>query len=279
MTELSWVREDDPVWDADKRRVIGGAPDGAFVIPFRDGEPVPGEWWSVREEGEDGQILAYARLDIGWGGDAQILLAVDPARQEEGVGSFVLARLEDEAAARGINYVYNTIREHEQRDLVHDWLVVRGFRGRSTATCASGSAADRPHRPARPARAARRTTWRPTRAGGRPATRSRAGTSTSTSTATDSHARCSRRCVRVAGHPRPRTSPTPAAPRCPTPVAVVEGSGGAWARPVVVEQLARQVGVEEREATPGLDQLDLGHEGLGWSSGASRVANSSRNSR
>ena len=129
MTELSWIREQDPVWDADKRRVIGGAPDGAFVIPFRDGEPLPGEWWSVRDGGRDGTVLAYGRLDIGWGGDAQILLAVEPTRQEEGVGSFVLARLEDEAAARGINYVYNTIGEHAQRDLVHDWLLVRGFSG------------------------------------------------------------------------------------------------------------------------------------------------------
>jgi GNAT superfamily N-acetyltransferase len=99
------------------------------VIPFRDGDPVPGEWWSARDGGPDGEVVGYGRLDIGWGGDAQILLAVDPSRQEEGIGSFVLARLEDEAAARGINYVYNTIREHEDRDLVHDWLVVRGFRG------------------------------------------------------------------------------------------------------------------------------------------------------
>ena len=46
-------------------------------------------------------------------------------------GSFVLARLEDKAAERGINYVYNTIRAPHQdsADLVHDWLVVRGFRG------------------------------------------------------------------------------------------------------------------------------------------------------
>ena len=128
-TELVWVRESDPVWDADKRRVIGGAPEGAFAIPFQDGDPLPGEWWSVREGRGDGFVLGYGRLDIGWGGDAQVLLAVDPSRQEEGIGSFLLAHLEDEAAARGINYVYNSIREHEQRDLVHDWLVVRGFRG------------------------------------------------------------------------------------------------------------------------------------------------------
>ncbi len=130
VTGLTWVREESPVWDEDKRRVVGGAPEGAFVLPFADGDPVPGEWWSARS-GADGQesVVAYGRLDISWGGDAEILLAVDPGRQQQGVGSFVLARLEEEAAARGINYVYNTIRDHEGRDLVHDWLVVRGFRG------------------------------------------------------------------------------------------------------------------------------------------------------
>ena len=123
---LSWTREESPVWDADKQRVIGGAPRGAFVLGFSHGEALPGEWWSVRD-GE--QVVGYGRLDITWGGDAEILLAVDPSRQGTGIGSFALRHLEEEAAARGINYIHNRIREHEQRDLVHDWLIVRGFRG------------------------------------------------------------------------------------------------------------------------------------------------------
>jgi GNAT superfamily N-acetyltransferase len=151
-SELTWVREVDPVWDADKQRVIGGAPEGAFSIPFADRDPLPGEWWSAREGGPDGVVLGYGRLDIGWGGDAQILLAVDPSRQEEGVGSFVLAHLEDEAAARGINHVYNTIRDHEQRDLVHDWLVVRGFRGAVDGDLRK-RVGSTPAQPARPPRA------------------------------------------------------------------------------------------------------------------------------
>jgi GNAT superfamily N-acetyltransferase len=127
---LSWVREDNPTWDADKERVIGGAPEGAFVLGFADGEQLPGEWWSARD-GES--VVGYGRLDVTWGGDAEILLAVDPAQQQHGVGSFVLARLEEEAAGQGINYVHNRIREHAERDLVHDWLVVRGFRGSTDA--------------------------------------------------------------------------------------------------------------------------------------------------
>jgi GNAT superfamily N-acetyltransferase len=127
--DLTWIREDPPVWDADKMRVIGGAPEGAFVLPFEDGQSLPGEWWSARTA--DGAVVGYGRLDTTWGGDAEILLAVDPAHQRQGAGSFILARLEEEADARGINYVHNTIREHDERDLVHDWLVVRGFRGPS----------------------------------------------------------------------------------------------------------------------------------------------------
>jgi GNAT superfamily N-acetyltransferase len=124
---LRWVREESPLWDADKARVIGGAPEGAFVIPFEHGDELPGEWWSVRDG--DGAAVGYGRLDTTWGGDAEILLAVAPDRQETGIGSFILGKLEEEAAARDINYVHNRIRDHAQRDLVHDWLVVRGFSG------------------------------------------------------------------------------------------------------------------------------------------------------
>ncbi len=125
--DLTWTREESPVWDDDKVRVIGGAPAGAFVLPFADGDELPGEWWAARDR--SGRALGFGRLDVTWGGDAEILLAVDPGAQEGGVGSFVLDRLEHEAAERGINYVSNRIREHDRRDVVHDWLVVRGFRG------------------------------------------------------------------------------------------------------------------------------------------------------
>jgi GNAT superfamily N-acetyltransferase len=125
---LAWGREESPRWDADKRRILGGAPAGAFDLPFADGEALAGEWWEVRD-GDGGPVVGYGRLDIDWGGDAEVLLAVDPDRQSEGIGSFALDHLEQEAAVRGLTYVHNRIREHDQRDFVHDWLIVRGFRG------------------------------------------------------------------------------------------------------------------------------------------------------
>ena len=127
MADLTWSHEPNPTWDADKERVIGGAPEGAFVLPFKEGDGLPGDWWSARSA--DGEVLGYGRLDTTWGGDAEILLAVAPDRQQAGIGTFILGKLDEEASARGINYVHNRILDHEQRDIVHDWLVVRGFRG------------------------------------------------------------------------------------------------------------------------------------------------------
>src|SRR5471032_775093 len=46
----------------------------------------------------------------------------------------------------------------------------------------------------------------------------------------------------------------------PARVPVVKCRGCPRSRPVVVEQLAGQVGIEEREATPLLDHLYLGYE-------------------
>ena len=124
-----WVHEKHPVWNADKQRVIGGAPDGAFILPFSVGEELSGDWWAVHEDGEDGPVVGYARLDITFGGDAEMLLATDPDRQGEGIGSFILAHLEREAADRDINYLFNTIRDHDQRPQVHAWLTAHGFDG------------------------------------------------------------------------------------------------------------------------------------------------------
>lgn len=126
--EWTWTREKSPVWDAPKARVIGAAPEGTFVIPWQEGDALPGDWFAATDDA--GTVVGYGRLDTTWGGDAEILLAVHPDAQGKGVGGFVLGKLEDEAAKRGINYIHNTIREEDPlRDQVHDWLVVRGFVG------------------------------------------------------------------------------------------------------------------------------------------------------
>lgn len=131
--ELTWTHEPSPTWDADKQRVIGSAPPGALDLTYSEGAPLPGDWWSASTGG--GEIVGYGWLDATWGGDAEILLAVDVASQQRGVGSFVIGQLEQEASQRGLNYVYNTVRvTHPNRDDVHDWLAVRGYRGATSDT-------------------------------------------------------------------------------------------------------------------------------------------------
>lgn len=161
MTDLTWSHEASPTWDADKQRVIGSAPAGALDVSYADGAALPGDWWAARTS--DGVPVGYGWLDATWGGDAEILLAVDPSAQQQGVGTFVIGRLEREAGARGLNYVYNTVRDtHPQRDDLHDWLAVRGYRGSQsgggdTALRKRVGAADQqaagggPSSPARPA--------------------------------------------------------------------------------------------------------------------------------
>ena len=124
---LSWSREDRPTWDDPKQRIIGGAPEGALDLDYRPGQDLPGDWFVATDGGTP---VGYGWLDSTWGGDTEILLAVDPERQQAGVGSFVLGNIEREAARRGTNYVYNTVRDtHPDRDAVHDWLLVRGYEG------------------------------------------------------------------------------------------------------------------------------------------------------
>ncbi len=128
MSELSWVRERLPVWDADKARIVGGAPAGVFDTRYgelAEGAPVPGEWWRAEREGA---AVGYGWLEVVWG-DAEILLAAAPEARGQGVGSFVLQRLEEEAKARGLNYLYNVVRPtHPEGERVAAWLSERGFK-------------------------------------------------------------------------------------------------------------------------------------------------------
>ncbi|WP_411284252.1 GNAT family N-acetyltransferase [Lapillicoccus sp.] len=124
---LAWSRQERPLWDVDKRRVIGSAPAGALDVSYADDADLPGDWFVTTD---DDRVVGFGWLDSTWGGDTEILLAVASDAQGSGVGSFVLENLEREAASRGTNYVYNTVRDsHPDREAVHDWLLVRGYRG------------------------------------------------------------------------------------------------------------------------------------------------------
>lgn len=125
MTTLSWRRDSQPTWDEDRRRIIGGAPDGAFELPFAPGDPVSGQWWAATVP--DGTVVGFGWLDVVWG-EAEILLATAPDEIGRGVGAFVLENLEREAAGLGVNYVFNTVAPaHPHASRVRDWLISHGF--------------------------------------------------------------------------------------------------------------------------------------------------------
>lgn len=125
--KLEWIPESNPRWDADKQRIVGGSPAGTFALgPFAAGDSVPGTWW--RAAG-DGKTVGYGWMDQTWNG-AEVLLAVDASARRAGVGTYILDRLEHEAASRGLNYMFNVVRPtHPQREAVTAWLESRGFHG------------------------------------------------------------------------------------------------------------------------------------------------------
>lgn len=122
---LTWVREDTPLWDAGKQTIVGGLP--AAVLEFTPpvlGGLAPGEWFRVEDGGE---TVGYGWMDCTWG-DAEVTLAVASGHRHKGVGAFILGQLDREAAARGVNYLYNAVRpSHPDRARVTSWLEGLGF--------------------------------------------------------------------------------------------------------------------------------------------------------
>lgn len=122
---FSWIYEDPPYWDDAKAKIVGAAPPGAFDLkPQQEGDLLAGDWWRVEE---DGVVLGYGWMDCTWG-DAEILLTVGPEQQKRGVGTFILDKLEEEAAVRGLNYLFNVVLpSHPDRSGITKWLQKRRF--------------------------------------------------------------------------------------------------------------------------------------------------------
>ncbi len=124
---LEWIHETVAHWDADKARIVGGAQPGTLpsgITAHAEGDVLPDDWWRVEE---NGTCVGYGRMDVTWG-DAEILLVVEPSAQGHGVGSFILEQLEQEARARGLNYLYNQVHpEHPAQDEITAWLQHRSF--------------------------------------------------------------------------------------------------------------------------------------------------------
>jgi N-acetylglutamate synthase-like GNAT family acetyltransferase len=123
---FTWVREHTALWDADKQRIIGGMPGVFAVSASTPGAVLPGDWWRVEH---NGRVSGYGWMDYSWG-DAEVLLAVESASQSRGIGTFIVDRLDEEAATRGLNYLYNVIpAQHPDKNGLKRWLLQRGFVG------------------------------------------------------------------------------------------------------------------------------------------------------
>lgn len=123
---LTWTKEDSPRWDADKQRLFSQAELAAVGLAApAPGQPVANEWWRVADGDE---VAGYGWLDTEWG-DARITFFVARGQRGRGVGQFILEHLEEEAAARGVNYIYNVVPDtHPDSAWITAWLTAHGFR-------------------------------------------------------------------------------------------------------------------------------------------------------
>jgi GNAT superfamily N-acetyltransferase len=123
---LTWTKENSPAWDADKEQLFGPAELAATGLDQPGpGQPVANEWWRVTD---GGQTVGYGWLDSEWG-DARITFLVAAGYRGHGTGEFILGRLEAEAAARGLNYIYNVVPDaHPDGPWIRHWLAHHGFR-------------------------------------------------------------------------------------------------------------------------------------------------------
>ena len=123
---LHWVRENTPRWDEDKQRIFGPVELASTGIEAPDaGAVVADEWWHVADD--TGAVVGYGWLDTEWG-DAEITFVVDPEHRGERIGEFIVGHLEDEAATRGLNYIYNEVpASHPDRAWMTGWLEAHGF--------------------------------------------------------------------------------------------------------------------------------------------------------
>lgn len=125
-TGLRWIKEDAPHWDADKQRIFGPSELAATGLTRpADGAPVADEWWHVADE--SGEIVGYGWLDTEWG-DAEVTFIVAAGRRGQGIGEFIVDRLVAEAAARGLNYIYNVVPATSPNPgWVTAWLIEHDF--------------------------------------------------------------------------------------------------------------------------------------------------------
>lgn len=124
--DWKWEAENPPHWNAAKAAVMSSAPPGVLAFDgCAEGDLLPGQWWRVEDAA--GEVLGYGWMDCNWG-DGEILVVVAAAHRRKGVGSFILQRLQDEARARGLNYLYNVVpAAHPDPAALEAWLAAHGF--------------------------------------------------------------------------------------------------------------------------------------------------------
>ena len=137
---LHWTKEDTPRWDAAKQRLFGPEELAATgMVAPGPGSPIADEWWHVTADDGGSSPPASSERRRSRRRDARDHRErhrdedftdneLGRDRRGAGVGGFIVDRLEEEAAGRGLNYIYNVVPPtHPDPSWMTRWLSSHGF--------------------------------------------------------------------------------------------------------------------------------------------------------
>ncbi|GAA0337262.1 hypothetical protein GCM10008967_29430 [Bacillus carboniphilus] len=98
------IKEEHSIWDTEKEIIFAEVADGTFdnLNNLELGLQLNQEWWKLIDENE--KVLGFGWVNYE-NDDFEISLVVDTNHQGEGLGSFIIEKLEAIALEKGFNKI------------------------------------------------------------------------------------------------------------------------------------------------------------------------------
>jgi GNAT superfamily N-acetyltransferase len=123
---MDFLKENEPIWDLGKERIIRQSPQGTFDLHTVIGGSLGQEWYKLINDG--GVTVAFGWLDIR-GDRIEVSLAVDQAYSKLGYGSLIINEMELRAKEMGFNLLAAIVKVTNPSSLrMIKWLYQKGYK-------------------------------------------------------------------------------------------------------------------------------------------------------
>jgi GNAT superfamily N-acetyltransferase len=124
---MDLIKEEHSVWDTEKEIIFAEVSDGTFdnLNNLELGSQLNQEWWKLIDDNE--RVLGFGWINYE-NGDFEISLVVDTNHQGEGLGSFIIEKLEAIALEKGFNEVVAIVKKtNPNSEEMIDWLYKKSY--------------------------------------------------------------------------------------------------------------------------------------------------------